>query len=486
MDVTSPEPLPPEHPLWDFPNVIITPHVGGQSRRRFDDVVDIFSANVERWKSGKTLINFLTDEGKRLGFPIRSPEYPLWINIKQHYRESELQNDQFSISKNASSKIDLSVIKNHRDSTTAYFERTITHHFRNGEYDAKLDALKEKYYELLDRQKVLWDEEVRFTKMLGQGGQGVVFLSDIRGTDGFSQPIAIKVFSPERAANEEFYEEEMGHLAKITAEIASIQHDNLLSVHNWRATNRIRFLTMEWVDGFDLTQLLQQGMLEFLQKQVKPSRWKHINNVLVTIGMDHPRLMPSIAVSIIRDILAALGALHREGIVHGDIKPGNIMLKRTGTAKLIDIGSAFEINRRPKRRPFTLAYAAPEVMEGKEMTPRSDIASLGYVLIEMLSGQRLFGKDSKLKGLDGRLLLASQLHRILPPDVASSDMLVNFCKSLIAPDPEKRFENGEQADLFKDGAADFLQQLVKGNLYCEPEPEIRAWLANLSNYNPSN
>ena len=86
VDVTSPEPLPKEHPLWNFPNVIVTPHVGGQFRFRFDDVVDIFSANIRRWQEGRPLINHLTPEGKRLGFPLRSPDYPLWIDI----RDSEI------------------------------------------------------------------------------------------------------------------------------------------------------------------------------------------------------------------------------------------------------------------------------------------------------------------------------------------------------------------------------------------------------------
>ncbi|GHT25488.1 phosphoglycerate dehydrogenase [Planctomycetales bacterium] len=93
-DVTSPEPLPPKHPLWDFDNVIITPHVAGQFHRRFDDVVDIFSANVKLFKAGKPLINYLTNEGKRLGFPIRQPGYPLWIDVKQDHSTAGRSNKQ--------------------------------------------------------------------------------------------------------------------------------------------------------------------------------------------------------------------------------------------------------------------------------------------------------------------------------------------------------------------------------------------------------
>ncbi|MEN6448855.1 MAG: D-2-hydroxyacid dehydrogenase [Thermoguttaceae bacterium] len=76
MDVTDPEPLPPESRLWDMPNVIITPHVGGQSSWRIDNMTQLFCRNLRRWKAGLPLINYLSD--KRLGFPIRGGGYPLW------------------------------------------------------------------------------------------------------------------------------------------------------------------------------------------------------------------------------------------------------------------------------------------------------------------------------------------------------------------------------------------------------------------------
>ena len=89
----------------------------------------------------------------------------------------------------------------------------------------------------------------------------------------------------------------------------------------------------------------------------------------------------------LRDCLAGLAALHREGIVHGDLKPANVVLKRSGNAKLIDIGSAIDLRGAAPRRMWSPAYAAPEVLQGSENTPRSDLASLGYVLVEMLAGQ---------------------------------------------------------------------------------------------------
>jgi phosphoglycerate dehydrogenase-like enzyme len=76
MDVTDPEPLPPDNRLWGFSNVIITPHVGGQAAWRIDAMTRLFCRNLRRWQEGLPLVNFLAD--KRLGFPIRGGGYPLW------------------------------------------------------------------------------------------------------------------------------------------------------------------------------------------------------------------------------------------------------------------------------------------------------------------------------------------------------------------------------------------------------------------------
>jgi len=78
MDVTDPEPLPPDSDLWAMPNVIITPHVGGQSASRADDITRLFATNLRRWLANEPLINLLAD--KRLGFPIRGSGTPLWAD----------------------------------------------------------------------------------------------------------------------------------------------------------------------------------------------------------------------------------------------------------------------------------------------------------------------------------------------------------------------------------------------------------------------
>jgi eukaryotic-like serine/threonine-protein kinase len=339
------------------------------------------------------------------------------------------------------------------------------------------DELWRRYQWLLTEQRLSWTAHLRLIRLLGSGGQGKVYLSQRRGTDGFTLPVAVKIFSPEHYTDDRAYDEAMGRMAQVAAHVAQIQQDNLLDVHNWVDRNRIRMMEMEWVDGYDLAHLLRQEMLDLVQARVSGKRWRYINEVIVTVGPTQPRLKPGIAIAIVRECLAALAALHREGIVHGDLKPSNIMLKRTGNAKIVDIGSAFDLEHAPSHRACTPTYAAPEVLEGEASTPRSDLASLGYVLVEMLSGVPAFSGSNSLKELlEAKRFLAQRLPRILPAEVTCNELLMNFCRGLVAPDPMRRFPSAEAADLVKEGAAAFHRQMIKGDLASEYDNEIRLWL----------
>lgn len=342
------------------------------------------------------------------------------------------------------------------------------------------DELLGRYRTILEDKRLSWTEHHRLIKLLGSGGQGVVYLSERRGTDAFTLPVAIKIFSPERYQDERAYDEAMGRMAQVAAQVAQIQQDNLLDVHNWVDRNRIRLMEMEWVDGFDLGRLLTHQMLDTVHHRVSTRRWKYINQVIVTHGPVQPRVKPGIAIAIVRDCLAALAALHRKEIIHGDLKPSNIMLKRTGNAKIVDIGSAFALDEAPVRRTCTPGYAAPEVLEGGECSPRSDLASLGYVLIEMLAGAPPFAGLTNYRDLlEAKRFVAQRLPHILPDEVVRNDLLMSFCRGLIAPDPMRRFPSAEAADLVKEGAASFHRQLVKSDLSSEYDNEIRLWLEEL-------
>ena len=227
--------------------------------------------------------------------------------------------------------------------TTTFLEGSATRTWGGHQATRCSDELLGRYQQILDEQRLSWTEHHRLIRLLGSGGQGVVYLSERRGTDSFTLPVALKIFSPERYEDERSYDEAMGRMAQVAARVAQIQQDNLLDVHNWVDRSRIRMMEMEWVDGYDLSRLITRNMLERLEARVSNKRWNYINQVIVTAGPMQPRVKPGIAMAVVRDCLAALAALHREGVVHGDLKPSNIMLKRTGNAKIVDLGSAFDL-----------------------------------------------------------------------------------------------------------------------------------------------
>jgi serine/threonine-protein kinase len=342
------------------------------------------------------------------------------------------------------------------------------------------NELVESYNSLLSPNRLNWTVHYHVLRHLGSGGQGVVYLTQQLGADGFTVPVALKIFDPSRFDDARMYDEAMGRIARVSARVAQINQDNLLDVQHFVDRDRIRMMVMEWIDGYDLRQLLCNQTFNRVRDRVSARRWDYINNVIATRGPEQPRFKPGVAVAIVRECLAALAALHREKIVHGDIKPSNVMLKRTGTAKIIDIGSAFDQNDAPKQQTCTPTYAAPEVLQGISNTPRSDLASLGYVLIEMLSGRQPFkGLTAYSDLLAAKYKLPKQLPDLLPEDVSCNELLMSFCRGLISPDPMLRFPDAEAATLVKDGAAAFLRQLVKGDMSSEYENEIRLLIEEL-------
>lgn len=342
------------------------------------------------------------------------------------------------------------------------------------------NELLDGYNALVEREQLAWTGHLRFRRLLGTGGQGTVYLSERRGSDNFTLPVALKFFSPERYLDERHYTDAMQRIAQVSCRVAQIQHDNLLDVQNFIERDRIRVLEMEWIDGYDLEILLTPSMLQRARDRVSNRRWEYINNVIVTAGPVRPRLKPGMAVAIARECLAGLAALHREEIVHGDIKPSNIMVKRTGNAKLIDVGSAVDLNHVPQTRTCTPQYSAPEMLEREEYTPRSDLASLGYVLIELLAGRPLFaGIKDYSSLLEAKRTLPQRLHKILPPEVTHSDLLMTICRRLTSPDPMLRYASAEQADSGSEGLAEFQRSLVRGDLASEYENELRVWLEEL-------
>lgn len=336
--------------------------------------------------------------------------------------------------------------------------------------------LLERYDSLLSSREAQWMVDYELIEKIGEGSQGTVFLANRRGNHGFRCRVALKFYSPS-SYDQKLYREHMCYVAEVATHLASMQQDHLLDVQNVVEVNGIQVMVMEWVDGFDLRRLLGTETMLRLRDRVDEERFEYVNDVVVTEGPNKLRLKPGVSIAILRECLAGLAALHREGIVHGDVKPANIMIKRTGNTKLVDFGSAFLLNARPAFRTWTPMYAAPEMLEQGICNHQSDLASIGYVLIEMLSGIQLFPENSTRQELLYRKRqLPGKLKELLPSDIAENTLLINLLLGLIAIDPKDRFESAEAAELTEEGAAEFQRQLVKGDLSSEYETEIRHWL----------
>lgn len=350
--------------------------------------------------------------------------------------------------------------------------RDFSQHFRPSG-----SALTLRYEALQKSGAVHWTAQYRFVDRLGAGSQSVVMLADRLGSLDVSLRVALKLFSPMLYHDTDSYLAEMAQTAYVAMKIAEIQQDHLLDVHNFIESSGIQIMVMEWVDGFDLKYLMEPIRLQIAAGTAGRERWHHINDVVITAGPTQSRLKPGVALHVLRECLAGLAVLHQSNIIHGDIKPSNIMLKRTASTKVIDFGSAFEISR-PRIQPaWTPRYAAPEVIESGRFELNSDLASLGYVFLELISGRSPFD-DIRTRAdlLEVKNTLHDRLEDVLPRDVRRDTGLVELIRGMIHPDCAERFSGPADADLSPDGAAAAHRRLVLGDLSSEYGNDIRDWL----------
>jgi eukaryotic-like serine/threonine-protein kinase len=335
-----------------------------------------------------------------------------------------------------------------------------------------------------------WDLEFRKSNNeIGRGGQGIVY--SIEPMDPFFANRALKLFSPKSYDDATAYRQDMERMKSVASVVEQICHGNLIQVERFESRENCYYLVMRRIDGFDARYALQPMFVERLLDSVTDSaeRWKDLNDVgFAPWGTGQRALKPGVAVYILENGLRGVSALHDKEIVHCDIKPANLMLTSEGTVRLIDIGSAYRIGHRPHHHWWTPRYAPPEVLEGGDWTPKSDLASAGYVLIEFLSGRpdvliesrngrsdslgQSMGPESVTE-LDAptrkalaaaKRQLPSRLEELIPYDIRRSNRLKELCINLIHPDPEKRFENARQAIFGQGGTHRFLRELVHAHL----------------------
>ena len=330
-------------------------------------------------------------------------------------------------------------------------------------------------------QEIRWDARYAILRQIGQGAQGIVYLARREGADGYHVNVALKVFSRHPQWSVEEYLGEMRRVAHQALRISQIQHDHLIVIQNFVSQDETRVMVMEWIDGLDLAQLLDRRHWESLREQLDPKEWDRLNDVVVTEGEDHCRLKPGIAVDILRGCLAGLASLHNEDIVHCDLKPANIMIKRSGTKKIVDVDSSCMLSEANEQIRGTPYYMAPERLRTGPVRLNSDVASLGYILIEMLTGRRLFKQcHSRSDLLEAKIDLPKRLPDVLPPEVKRNAILSGLVARMIAVEPTNRFPDADAVDLERTGAANFHRHLVKTDLSTDYRRELAWWMELIS------
>jgi eukaryotic-like serine/threonine-protein kinase len=246
-------------------------------------------------------------------------------------------------------------------------------------------------------------------RVLGRGGAGTVWSADDELLD---RPVAVKLLHPE-------LERDASAVARFRREAtaaAALTHPNAVVVYDIGEDDGREFLVMEYVDGITLSELLADGQLA-------------------------PDDVTTIGVSVAR----ALGAAHRRGLVHRDVKPGNVLINREGVAKVVDFGIATALGDAQARLTVpgmvvgTSAYLAPEQLAGEIVDARADVYSLGLVLHECLTGQPVFSGGTAVEVATRRLTGEVPAPSDLAPDIPEELDLAIWRAT--RREPEERFED---------------------------------------------
>jgi hypothetical protein len=212
---------------------------------------------------------------------------------------------------------------------------------------------------------VLLADRYRLEEPIAAGGMGEVW----RATDTLlERSVAVKLLR-EALAHDPVVSERFRREALLTAQLS---HPNMAGVYDYVTDNGRRGIVMEFVDGETLADRLARD----------------------------GRLDAGEAVRITSALLSALQAAHDAGIIHRDVKPGNVMLTKAGGVKVTDFGIARAASDQTITETGmvvgTAQYLAPEQVSGKPATPASDLYSVGAILYEMLSGKRPFQAETPL------------------------------------------------------------------------------------------
>jgi HAMP domain-containing protein/predicted Ser/Thr protein kinase len=252
----------------------------------------------------------------------------------------------------------------------------------------------------------------RIEQILGRGGMGVVYRASDTQLD---ETVAIKTLpgdvmtrSPEDL---ERFKREIRLARRIT-------HRNVLRTFDYGEAEGVYFISMEFVRGYTLSELLDEA----------PKR----------------QMAPRVVVGVSREICRGLHAAHEQGIIHRDIKPGNVLIDAKGEVKLMDFGIA-RLAEAPEAAQMTQAglivgtphYMSPEQVQGRALDARSDVYSMGVMIYEMVAGRRPFESSSLTGVLAAHITEAARPPIDLRPDLPRElNAIILRC---LAKDPNARY-----------------------------------------------
>ena len=254
-------------------------------------------------------------------------------------------------------------------------------------------------------------------KKVNEGGMASIFLGVQKA---LGRQVAIKIMHPSLGLDDAF----ATRFEREAKAASSLTHRNIVTIHDFGSEEGTFFIVMEYIDGVDLKSQIQ----------------------------GRGAIPPDLALVILEEVAAGLEAAHANAIIHRDIKPGNIMLTRTGDVKIGDFGLARDIGpageaalpniTMPGSILGTPAYMSPEQAAGQNADNRTDIFSLGIVAFELITGRQPF-----VGRTHDEIRQAIMLQDPPPVDSQwplSGDRVQAMVRRMLEKDPDKRFQTMKQ------------------------------------------
>ena len=273
--------------------------------------------------------------------------------------------------------------------------------------------------------RTIVNDRYEIGKRIGRGGMAEIFQArDIL----LDRPVALKVLFPEFATDPAFVE----RFRREAQAAANLNHPNIVGVYDWGKVNNTYYIAMEYVNGRTLADILKQS----------------------------GTLTPMQVCDLVSEVASALISAHHNGVIHRDIKPGNILVSTTGQVKVADFGIARALGAGVEQGLTqtgavmgTATYFSPEQAQGASTDQRSDIYSLGIVMYEMLCGVAPFTGENAVaiayKQVHEHAMPLTQRLASIPTDVAA---IVAKC---MEKSPDDRYSSAEQV-------RDELRRFVEG------------------------